>query len=124
MTKLIEIGALESLYMTGRSRRENHCLPSTFDTHFHTSTLLYGVHRVRRVPSALVTMCPTAPVSNGSSMMGSVVAPSLGTIICFFMWLSPMTAVLEARKVRGLLSCGPSFWSLRGTPPVHHHHMY
>ena len=68
-------------------------------------------------------MCPTAPVSNGSSMMGSVVAPSLGTIICFFMWLSPMTAVLEVRKVRGLLSCGPSFWSLRGTPLVPHHHM-
>jgi hypothetical protein len=56
-------------------------------------------------------------------MMGSVVAPSLGTIICFFMWLSPMTAVLEARKVRGLFSCGPSFWSLRGTPLVPHHHM-
>jgi solute carrier family 50 protein (sugar transporter) len=41
-------------------------------------------------------------------MMGSVVAPSLGTIICFFMWLSPMTAVLEARKVKSLhLSTGP-----------------
>ena len=53
-------------------------------------------------------MCPTAPVSNGSSMMGSVVAPSLGTIICFFMWLSPMTAVLEARRCKSLhLSTGP-----------------
>lgn len=29
----------------------------------------------------------------------------------------------ESCKVSGLLSCGPPFWSLRGTPPVPHHHM-
>ena len=43
-----------------------------------------------------------------SDVGSAIVAPALGTIICFGMWLSPMKAVLEARRTKSLnLSSGP-----------------